>query len=273
MEIVGLFLKGVVIGVGKMLPGVSGGMIAMMLGVYEKAVSSIAHFSKNRKENFHFLFWIGLGIILSIILSSKFLLFFLKKYYLSTMLFFIGLMLGGIFTIYKKAKKDRENIFITGIIFSLMILFNLIPLKNQVIVKGVLGSILLVFIGIIEAATMVFPGVSGTGILMLLGYYETIITSLSHLTSFASFFLELPILLPFGIGIMIGIFIFIGLVDYLLKTHMDHMYACIFGFASSSIFLLFIETLKRDYLFYEICFGFFFLMIGFLISSIFEMKK
>lgn len=266
IQILTIFLKGFLIGFGKMLPGVSGGMIAMMLKVYEKGLSSIAHFFEDIKNNSFFLGNIGIGIFIAIILSSKVILNLLKIHYLPTILFFIGLMLGGIPSIYRSIKKTKRSYFLIFLSFSVMFLFSIFKMQNEISLSGFQGFITLVFIGIIDAGTMVIPGVSGTAILMILGCYHLIIGSISKLTSVSSFFLELPILFPFCLGLLIGILLFVKLLDYLFINHKNGMYSIILGFASASIVILFIDTLQTNYFIKEIIIGLFLFLIGSVIS-------
>ena len=98
-------LKGFIIGIGKIIPGVSGSVLAITLGVYDKSVEYINNFKHNKKESLKYLLPLGIGIIISIIIFSKIITILLDKYYQITMLFFIGLIIGGLPEIIKKVKK------------------------------------------------------------------------------------------------------------------------------------------------------------------------
>ena len=100
-----LFLKGIIIGIGKTIPGVSGASLSISLGVYEQLISSMANIFKETKKNLKFLLIIGSGIIISIMLSSNLIMHCLDNYYLPTMLLFIGMIIGCIPNIVKMAKK------------------------------------------------------------------------------------------------------------------------------------------------------------------------
>lgn len=97
-----LYIKGVIIGIGKIIPGVSGSVLAMSLGIYEEAIKAINHFFKDISRHFKFLFVVGLGIITSVVLTSNIIKYFLNHFYLPTMLLFIGLIIGGISLFLKK---------------------------------------------------------------------------------------------------------------------------------------------------------------------------
>ena len=96
MNFLTLLLKGFIIGIAKIIPGVSGALIAISFGIYEKAIKAISNFFENPINNFLFLFPIGLGVLLSISLTSGLILYFINNYYFPTILLFIGLIMGGI---------------------------------------------------------------------------------------------------------------------------------------------------------------------------------
>ena len=108
------FIKGFIIGIGKIIPGVSGAMLATIMGVYDKAIFYICNFKNNIKAAIKYLFPIGIGVIVSIILFSKIISLCLDKYYVITMLFFIGLIIGGFsFIVNKVNKKDYYTVSYT----------------------------------------------------------------------------------------------------------------------------------------------------------------
>ena len=92
MKYIILFIKGLIIGIGKIIPGVSGAVLAMILKVYDDGINSIVNIFKNPKKNILFLLNIGLGILIGIVLFSNVINYTLKNYYVITMLFFIGLI-------------------------------------------------------------------------------------------------------------------------------------------------------------------------------------
>ena len=120
------FFKGFIVGIGKIIPGVSGAMLAISMGIYDKALNYICSFNSNKKESIKYLFPIGLGIILSIIFFSRIISLFLDRFYLITMLFFVGLIIGGVpMIVCGVKKKDYYISIISFIIFFLISIFNL----------------------------------------------------------------------------------------------------------------------------------------------------
>ena len=271
-ETITLIIKGIIIGIGKIIPGVSGGMMAISLNVYDKSIDAISNFFKDIKNNFLFLLKLGIGIMIAIILFSKIINYALFNFYLPTMLLFIGLIIGGIPNILKEVKKEVNliniNLMLIPIIFILLvaILSSHLKLNNvshsKVMILGLLG--------IIEALTMIIPGISGTMILMMLGYYNLIIESFGNLTRPDLFISSLGVLFPFGIGIFLGIVFFSKIIDKLLNKYRIKSFYIILGFTISSIGLLLINILKNNYSLNSLIINLVFLGIGFIIGKYFD---
>ena len=253
-----LFLKGVIIGIGKIIPGVSGAMLAISLGVYEELVSLIANINKINKVKFKFLIIIGLGMILSIMLSSKLIMYCLNNYYLPTMLLFIGMITGCIPKTLKVTKKtiSKKNVILLVIPFIILLLLSFVS-NSELNIKTNFFNLIL--IGLIEAFTMIVPGISGSAVLMLLGVYEVIINSLSS-------FNNLAILVPFLIGTILGLLLLSKVINRLFLKYNISCYYVILGFTITSIFILLGDIFVISYSFYEIFKGILFLIFGFYIS-------
>lgn len=258
------FVKGFIIGIGKIIPGVSGAMLATIMGVYDKSIFYICNFKSNIKEGIRYLFPIGVGIVLSIILFSKIISMCLNKYYSITMLFFVGLIIGGFpFVINKVKKKDY---FISVVSFSLFFLISIFNINNSYVLRNnFIDTIIYFFSGGIEAIGTIVPGVSGTALLMIVGTYDSIVYSIGNLTNF-------KIIFPFIIGIILFILLFVKLVDYLFRKYNDKMYAFILGVLVSSTVLLVIQVFKDKVIFLDVLIGIIFMFIGIFISSLFKEK-
>ena len=100
-----LIIKGLIIGFAKIIPGVSGAILAISMGVYDKGINAITCFFKDIKENSRFLFFIGIGIFISMIIGSNIVYYLLDNYYLITMLFFLGLIFGSTPKIFNKRNR------------------------------------------------------------------------------------------------------------------------------------------------------------------------
>lgn len=239
-----LVIKGFLIGVANIIPGVSGGTLAITLGIYEKLIGTISHFFKNLKENIKFIIPIGIGAVLSILLLSSVISFCLDKYTLATILFFIGLILGGIPLLNKKIKghyKNVSNIIIFLLSFGFVISLSILKGENVVSFENmnIINYIMLFLVGVVAAATMIIPGVSGSFVLMLLGYYQPIIDTISSLAKFQNIWGSMLILIPFGIGVLVGIVVISKLLEFLFKKYEVKTYFGVMGFIMASIITIF----------------------------------
>ncbi len=262
-----LILKGFLIGVGKIIPGVSGSLIAITLGVYDKMLGCVSNFFKNIKENIKFLMPIGIGILLSIVLTSKLLSFLLTNYYIIVMLFFIGLIIGGIPTPKTKSKVNK-NILFTIITFTLIIVLCFIKTGSDNEIHHY--SILTLFlIGMLDAATMIIPGISGTAIMMVLGCYNTVLNIFSNIYLLDN----MKQAIPFFLGVGFGIIILSKIISFCFKKYNEQTYYCILGFMLSSILLLITNVFKANGNIFEYLTGFILFIIGCKAGKILEKKE
>lgn len=241
-----LVIKGFVMGIANIIPGVSGGTLALTLGIYEKFINAISHFFKNFKENLKFLIPIFIGIILSILTMSNVISYSFNHYALGTTLLFMGLVLGGIPMLLGKVKDTKEvKSFFSYIIFIITFAFVMILAFSEEIFGAGLSSVtlnismsglLMMFIvGVIAASTMIIPGVSGSLVLMLLGYYTPIIEAIKEFTHFNNFTVNLFNLGFFGVGVLVGIVLVAKLIEWLFKKYETKTYFGVLGFIIASI--------------------------------------
>lgn len=233
-------------GIANIIPGVSGGTLALTLGIYEKFINAISHFFKNFKENLKFLIPIFIGIILSILTMSNVISYSFNHYALGTTLLFMGLVLGGIPMLLGKVKGTKEvKSFFSYIIFIITFAFVMILAFSEEIFGAGLSSVtlnismsglLMMFIvGVIAASTMIIPGVSGSLVLMLLGYYTPIIEAIKEFTHFDNFTVNLFNLGFFGVGVLVGIVLVAKLIEWLFKKYETKTYFGVLGFIIASI--------------------------------------
>ncbi len=229
-----LILKGFLIGLGKIIPGVSGSVIALCLGVYEKAINTITNFFSDIKNNILYLGKLGLGIIIAIIFFSNVIIYMLDKYYLYTIVLFIGLICGTIPYIIKKV-EIHNKLHLIYILLGLGLVYLMSNFKSTIIYmpeSNIISSLYTILIGFIDSATMIIPGISGTAIFMMMGCYDFVLKIFSnpfaHLGSFSLF----------ALGIIIGVIIMTKIVAYLLSKHKESFYLLIIGFSLNSILYL-----------------------------------
>lgn len=235
MQFIKDYFKGVAIGSGAILPGISSGVLCVIFGIYEKLLDSILNFFKNIKENFKFLFPIMLGIVSGIILFSNILNYLFYSYPIQIKSIFIGLILGSIPSILKSvnSKYKFKLSYILYLLISFGIGIFLIYLENKLSINSYseYSFFYLILCGILMSIGVVIPGISSTIILMLMGVYSTYLYSISTL--------YFPILIPLGIGLVIGSFICMKLVKILFDKFYAQTFYLIVGFTLGSIFILF----------------------------------
>lgn len=274
MEQIKLFLEGFIVGLGKIIPGVSGSVMAICFGIYERIVSSISNF-KEFKNNYKFMAIVGSGVFLAILVGSKMIRFLLINYFVYTMMLFIGMMIPGVLSLFKNVKNEQltlKRAIICICLFLFLYILNIANFSSGAIVKEsyIHQFISLILCGILDAASTIIPGISGSALLMIVGYYETIITALANILSFTDIMFSVRVLVPFFIGMGIGLVLTSKLITYLFKNARVLTYMMIIVFAVFSIITLlgsvfdFIIDIKT------LIFGIIFMGLGFVIAYVLE---
>lgn len=232
------FFKGMVIGIANIIPGVSGGTMAVVLNIYDKLISSVSDILKDWKKNLIFLLPIGAGAGTGIVVFSKLIKTLLEIKPIPTNFFFIGLILGSIPMISKKALESKlkvSSIIPFIITFGILIALSIVmpPEVNTTIIRdlNVNSFIQLLIAGIIGASAMVVPGISGSFILLLIGLYTTAITAVAEL--------NIPLLIPIALGVIIGIIFTTKIINKLLNRFPQPTYFAILGLVVGSIFSIY----------------------------------
>ena len=229
-------LKGMVIGLANIIPGVSGGTMMVSMGIYDTLIYCITHLFKQFKKSLMTLLPFVVGMIAS----------------LPTNTLFIGLILGGLPAIFKQIKGSKKRDSILGgilfVLFFALVIFMATLKETQdtgaVISLSVLEVLKLTLMGCIASATMVIPGVSGSMMLMLMGYYYPVIGAIKNLINAlvaldgGAILYNVGILLPFGIGVVIGIFAIAKLIEILLAKWKCITYGAILGLVVASPFAI-----------------------------------
>lgn len=254
MEIIIAILCGVFFGGANVIPGVSGGTVAVMLGIYEKFVGSISDITtsiKNRefkklKDPLLFLIPIFVGAMLGIILFSNIISYTLEHHYELTMYAFLGLIIGSIPSLVKKtglAKGDSPMIFIP-MAFTFAIALALYFLKAAGIggVQVSEASVVWLFVcGVIASSAMIIPGISGSFLLMLIGVYSLIVNTAAVMLDFSIFVQNALVLVPFALGMLLGIIVVSKIMDTLLKKYYKETFLGVIGFVIGSLPVLCVD--------------------------------
>lgn len=225
-------LKGFIVGSTMLVPGVSGGSMAMILGIYDRLIASISSFFKNKKINIIFLTVFSACAVLGILLFSKPMTFLLENFNLPTLYFFLGAVAGGLPLIFKEAKVKKLNYkVIIYIIIGLVVMIAFAIIPEGLFVPDtsnyLLAFILLTIAGLISAVALVLPGISVSYMLLVLGLYQTTIKALGEF--------DIKFLLPLALGLIVGIIATTKLLEYLLNKFPQPSYLIILGFIIGSM--------------------------------------
>ena len=247
-------LKGMVMGIANVIPGVSGGTMAVAMGIYDRLITALTHIFKEFKKSFASVLPIGIGMVLGIVGLSMVIEWMFGVIPVPTNLLFIGLILGGVPAIWQRVKGNKVT---AGHIIGFLLFFALViglsfiqasTEKEKEMIKaeetaesafsvetGVVPAIKYTCAGVVASATMVIPGVSGSMMMMVMGLYEDIIASISNLVkALPSLDMDMigmccGLLIPFGIGAVVGIFAIAKLIEMLLEKHSVITFWCILG--------------------------------------------
>ena len=238
-----LILKGFSMGAANVIPGVSGGTIALITGIYKELIDSLKSFNIQALKlllkgefktfvshiNLKFLFAVFFGIALSIISLARVLEYFFIQNEQMVWSFFFGLIIASIYYVAKMIKSwniPSIVFLLVGITFATSLAF-LKPLSENS------SSYYLFICGIVSVASMILPGLSGSYVLILMGNYHLIM-----LHSVSDPFSNLNILFPVILGSIIGFLTLSHSISYVLKKHYDSTISLLTGFIVGSLLII-----------------------------------
>ena len=240
IEYLRYFLCGLVFGTANVIPGVSGGTMLVVFGVFDKLTEAISGIKKIF-QNFWFLFTFALGAGGGIVLSAFVISSLFENFGIQTNMFFIGLILGGVPLIYKfgtEEKKVKPSCAIPFVI-AMAVVIGLTVLEKMDVFKlapdvvtgfDLVISLKLIVCAAIAAVTMIIPGISGSFVMMLLGVYETIIGAIKDMNFY--------VIIPFAIGAIIGIIGGAKLISMLIKKNKLMVYSALMGLVIGSVYAI-----------------------------------
>ena len=232
-----LYLKGMAMGAADIVPGVSGGTIAFITGIYEELLNSIKSFNLDALEllkqlqfkalwkhiNGTFLLVLLAGIFTSILTLARLVTWLLATYPVQIWSFFFGLIIISAILVTKEIRKWSISVVIAGIIG--IVVAYIITIASPAQTPDALWFIFLA--GAIAICAMILPGISGSFILLLLVKYEFILTALKEF--------NIPIIIVFGIGCVVGLLSFARVVSWLLDRYYNVAVALLAGFMVGSL--------------------------------------
>lgn len=233
-------IGGFFIGLANIIPGVSGGTMAVIFGIYDILIKGILNLLKAPIQTIKTLYPILIGLVVGIVFGVFVIDFGYQKVPLLTTLIFIGLIIGGIQSIYQKIKaKDLKHAIVFLVAFSIMVILPILN-SNLGVHSGWLYYLMIFLVGAIAAGTMIAPGISGSLVLLLLGYYvhvvglvKTAIESVFGL-DMVSLGSVLPAILLFLLGALLGLILFSKMISIVIDRYESLFYAAVLGLLISS---------------------------------------
>lgn len=245
-----MILKGVVIGVANIIPGVSGGTMAVSMGIYDKIIHAATHLLSEFKKSMKLLIPILIGAVLGLVVVARIIQMMFERVPFQTNLLFIGLILGGLPAMTKKVKG--QSIRLSHILACVLFFALVVGLAAIGETEGatadlsfhMVNVVKLFGVGVIASATMVIPGVSGSMVLMIMGYYNPILNEINaFIDNLVKF--NVPglvdgcaVLIPFGIGVVVGIFAIAKVIEIIFTKFPYMAYWAIIGLIVASPFAI-----------------------------------
>lgn len=230
--------RGFFIGISDLIPGVSGGTIAFILGIYEELLNAISgFFSREWRKHIGFLLPLVIGMGATLLIFSRLIEYLLKHYQAQTMFFFLGLVIGIIPFLYKEINVKRNFkarhyllVLLVGVALASVAFIN--PQDYGTITKLTLSNTLGLFLaGWAGSMAMLLPGISGSFVLLILGVYTTAISALSSL--------NMPIIIVIGSGVVVGFIVSSKVIRFLLAQFKYSTFAVIMGLIIGSVFVIY----------------------------------
>lgn len=225
-------VKGIIIGIATLVPGVSGGTMAIIVGLYDDIIRSISSFFKDIRGNIIFLATVGTGGVIGLVGFSRLMEFLLNNFKFPMTYLFIGIIIGGIPVLYKKAKAGEHKplnwlYFAAGLAIILVMSLYTGTIVNLANSTGVLQFAFLFFAGIIIAVALILPGISTSFMLLAIGLYEKTIHAIRYI--------EIGYLIPIALGTGFGVIATTKLLEKCMAKKPAQTYMLILGFVIGSI--------------------------------------
>ena len=230
-------IKGIVIALGFILPGISGGVLAAILGIYERMIGFLAHPFKDFKENVLYFIPVAIGMLLGIGLFSYPIEYLLENYQVFVLWSFAGAIIGTVPSLLKESTRESDRDKIDLVWFWITFIISGLGLYALNFVVGTLSASFLNFVlaGTLLALGVLVPGLSPSNLLLILGLYAPMLTGFKTFDLLETFF-------PIGIGAGATLIIFSKLMDYALSNYHSRVYHFIIGIVLSSTLLILIPN-------------------------------
>lgn len=241
-------LKGSAIGISMIIPGFSGGTIAVLLNIYDSILEAITGIFKNFKRSILTLLPLVIGAVIGFIILVFPLEYSLAKIPLIITSLFVGFIIGGLPFLYKKVQGKENFVSILVGLLTMAFTISLCFIKSSFTIDlstiNVGTWFYLLLSGFLASIALVAPGISGSMTLMVLGVYASLISTIKELISFSNLTHNILVIIPVAIGLVIGFFLMSFLMKYLLKKHTISTYFAILGFIIGSIVTIYYTAIS-----------------------------
>lgn len=225
--------KGMAIGIGGILPGLSGGVLSVVFGVYNSLIAFLAHPFKNFKKNFKYFLPIGIGGILGVFVFSKLVSTALQTYEAFAISLFLGFVAGTLPSLWKKAGSHgrNKNNIITLICTAIIFIVVMITADKYLSLDLPSNFLVWIFSGVLIGLGVVVPGLSPSNFLLYFNLYEKMTTGISKI--------DFGIIIPLTIGLALSVILLAKLVESMFRKHFATMYHIILGLVLGSTVAIF----------------------------------
>lgn len=223
-----LWLKGICVGGSMMVPGVSGGSMAMVFCVYDRLIDAVANFLKNKLKNLIFLAVFAFGGIIGVVILSRPISYLLTAYPVPTSFFFFGAVIGGIPIIFKQGEIKLKPINIVPLLVGALCVLLITLIPNNIMNDSIWSTLLSGFFG---SLALVLPGISVSFVLLVFGAYDNLLAAVNSF--------DLSFLVPFALSMLVGILACTKLIDYCFKRFKQVSFLIVLGFVLGSLVELF----------------------------------
>lgn len=249
-----LILQGLAVGVANIIPGVSGGTMMVAMGIYDKLIHCVTHLKSELKNSLKLIIPIFVGVGIAIVALSRLFEYLLANHPIPTNFAFCGLIAGSLPFIFKKVEGKKITIgkIVPFILFFAVVILMAVMGDTSGTAADVsftfINVVKLLGVGVVAAATMVIPGVSGSMMLMLLGYYDVVLATINDFIDavlvfdMAEILRTVGVLAPFGIGVLVGIFLIAKLIEFIFSKAETHAYFAIIGLIMASPIAILLQT-------------------------------
>lgn len=233
-------LCGFLFGVSVIAPGVSGSVIAVIMGIYGDLITIVSNPFKNFKKNFFYLLPLGIGAIVAVALFVNILDWMFTNYRVPSFLLFVGLIGGSVPSVLKEAKTGgpfkKKYIFAIVLAFAFALTIGILKITNESLTSDIPQSILFPISGALAGISSMIPGMSISMILMVLGVYEPMMSATKNL--------EVWTMAPVGICFVVGMVLFSKLTKYVFDKYHSLGYYMVTGFMSGSLLTIIISEVR-----------------------------